>query len=64
MLMLNNNICIMDIINWKVKFMMDWLISKKNIIYQLACDQRPLLQTVSAFIMEYVDAIGDMVFLL
>ena len=53
----------MDIINLKIKFMVSWLISKKNVIYRLSGDGVPLLRTISTFIKEYIDTMGDFVFL-
>ena len=39
----------MDIINLKIKFLIDWLISKKNVIYRLSCDGLPILRTINNF---------------
>lgn len=53
----------MDIINLKIKFMVTWLISKKNAIYRLSGEGIPLLRTISTFVKEYIDTMGDFVIL-
>ncbi len=53
----------MDIINLKIKFLIDWLISKKAVIYRLSCDHLPILRTLNNFVKEYIDAIGDFIFM-
>ena len=51
----------MDIINLKIRFIIDWLISKKTVIYRLSCDGLPIFRTISTFIKEYLDMIYDFI---